>query len=719
MRGTVEMDIMLLIQTLLPAMMAGIIVLVQNRELDRRVPCWARQLGIGLIFGLVAIFATETGPHVVDGGVINVRDAAPLVAGLVFGSPAGTVAGVVGGIERWVSVAWGAGATTRLACSLSTVIAGIAAGLLRTFVFSGRRPAFGFALGIGVTTEVLHMLLILLTNLGNLALAFEYVEECSTWMIALNGLATGLAFAGQSFLNRDPAYTRPPSLINDLGARLLLIIFIAFVCVMLFTIRVTYEFSHGWSSGSDVARVMLYLMVFMEIIVNTALFIILFQLLRHRVVDNLKKVEDALAKITAGKLDTRVSVDSHREFVVLSRDINETVDALRGYIDEAERRYDRDLALARQIQLSSLPNVFPPYPERRDFDLYACMDTAREVGGDFYDFFMLDNHTLVFLVADVSGKGVPAALFMMKAKTELHTLMESGLDVDEAMTEANRRLCEDNESGMFVTVWLGRLDLACGRLCYANAGHNPPLIAHVDGRFEYFKEAKPNLFLAGMDGVRYRKNVTDVEPGDKLFLYTDGITEAVDTVQSMYGEERLRSLLCGMSDFGPRAACEAVREDVAAFAGGAEQSDDITMLAVSVEALRGRDRVVTRADMDSVAIVADFFAARVPRLGADARVAGRIRVCVDEAYSNICRYSGATRAVVDVVRKGGSLIVEFGDNGAAFDPTGTAEPDCTLSVEERPVGGLGIHLIRSMAENVEYSRVDGTNILVLTFVLQE
>ncbi len=562
------------------------------------------------------------------------------------------------------------------------------------------------------------MLLILLTNMGNLALAFEYVEECSTWMIALNGLATGLAFAGQSFLNRDPAYTRPPSLINDLGARLLLIIFIAFVCVMLFTIRVTYEFSHGWSSGADVARVMLYLMVFMEIIVNTALFIILFQLLRHRVVDNLKKVEDALAKITAGKLDTRVSVDSHREFVVLSRDINETVDALHGYIDEAEGRYDRDLALARQIQLSSLPSVFPPYPERRDFDLYACMDTAREVGGDFYDFFMLNNHTLVFLVADVSGKGVPAALFMMKAKTELHTLMESGLDVDEAMTEANRRLCEDNESGMFVTVWLGRLDLASGRLSYANAGHNPPLLAHGDGTFEYFKEAKPNLFLAGMDGIRYRKNVTDVEPGDKLFLYTDGVTEAVDAAQSMYGEERLRGLLCGMSDFGPRAACEAVREDVAAFAGGAEQSDDITMLAVSVEALRGRDHVVTQADMDSVAIVGDFFAARLPRLGADARVAGRVQVCVDEAYSNICRYSKATRAVVDVVRKGGDLVVEFGDNGVAFDPTRMAEPDCTLPVAERPVGGLGIHLIRSMVKYMEYSRVEGTNILILTFALE-
>ena len=704
-------------QTLLPPLLAGVITMAQRHELDNRVPVWARQLGIGALFGLVAIVATETGPHVVDGGVINVRDAAPLVAGLVFGSPAGAIAGLIGGVERWFAVSWGAGATTRLACSLSTVIAGVAAGLLRRFVFMDRRPAFGYALGIGVTTEVLHMLLILLTNLGHLALAFEYVEECSVFMIALNSLATGLACAGQSYLSHDQIHARPPALINDLGARLLIIIFIAFVSVMLFTIRVTHEFERGWSSGADVARVMLYLMVFMEVIVNTALFIILFQLIRRRVVDNLKKIEAALAKITAGELDTRVAVDSHREFVVLSRDINETVDALRVYIDDAERRMDRDLALARQIQLSSLPNVFPPYPERRDFDLYACMDTAREVGGDFYDFFMLNNHTLVFLIADVSGKGVPAALFMMKAKTEIHTLMESGMDVDEAMTEANRLLCEDNDLGMFVTAWLGRLDLAQGKLAYANAGHNPPLIAHAGGGFEYFKEAKPNLFLAGMEGVKYRKNVYEIEPGDKFFLYTDGVTEATDAEQRMYGEDRLRDLLRTMKGVGPRRACEAVRADVAAFANGAEQSDDITMLAVGIEALRARDHVVTQADMDSVEIVADFFEARLPRLGADARVAGHVQVCVDEIYSNICRYSGATRAVTDVVRKGADLIVEFGDNGVPFDPTRLPEPDTALPVAERQVGGLGIHMVRSMVKDMEYSRVDGTNILVLTFEL--
>ena len=706
---------MLLVQTLLPALLAGLITMVQGRGMDRRVPPWVRQLGIGVIFGLAAVFATETGPHVVDGGVVNVRDAAPLVAGLVFGSPAGAIAGVIGGAERWLGVAWGAGATTRLACSLSTVVAGVSAGLLRTFVFAGRRPAFGYALGIGATTEVLHMLLILLTNLGNLSLAFEYVEECSVWMIALNGIATGLAFLGRGYLAHGVVCERPPSLINDLGARLLAIICISFAAMMLFIVRVTHEFSAGWSNGADVARVMLYLMVFMEIVVSTALFIILFQLLRHRVVDNLKKIEDALAGIAAGRLDTRASVTSHREFAALSHDINETVDVLRSHIDEATHRYERELALARQIQLSSLPSVFPPYPERRDFDLYACMDAAREVGGDFYDFFMPNDRTLIFLIADVSGKGVPAALFMMKAKTEIRALVESGLEVDEAMTEANRRLCEDNESGMFVTAWLARLDLARGELVYANAGHNPPLIAHADGEFEYLRDAKPGLFLAGMEGVRYRKHSRGVLPGDRVFLYTDGVTEAMDPSGAMYGTERLRGRLCRMSGAGPRRACETVRADVEDFVDGAEQADDITMLAVDVRALCDEGRIVTRADMASIEIVAGFLDTRLSRLGVDRRMADRIKVCVDEAYSNICRYSGAKRAVVDVLAKGSELTVELGDDGVAFDPTSVPEPDTGMSIEERKVGGLGIHMLRTMTSGMEYSRVAATNMLILTF----
>lgn len=707
----------LALQTLLPALATGLLTLVQRRGLDRRTTSVAWQFVVGLVFGAIAVFATETGPHVVDGGVLNVRDAAPLVAGLAFGAPAGVIAGVIGGAERWFCVAWGGGMTTRVACSLSTVIAGVAAASLRKTVFDGKRPAFVLALGVGITTEVLHMLLVLVTNMGDLALAFAYVESCSAAMVALNGLACGLALTGQGRLRRETARVRPPYLANDLGVRIFAVILVAFVGMTAFTLSVTARLSEASFAGLDATYVMLYLMVFMEVIVTTALFIILFQLIRHRVVDNIKRIEGALAKIAAGKLDTRVDVTSHQEFSALSRDIDATVDVLRGCIDEAERRMEADLALAHEIQLSSLPSVFPPYPDRRDFDIYASMDAAREVGGDFYDFFMPDDHTLVFLVADVSGKGVPAALFMMKAKTELRSLIEGGLEIDAAMTEANTRLCRESGTEMFVTAWLGKLDLARGRLEYANAGHNPPLVRHAGGSCAFLRDERPDLFLAGLEGVRYRRHVYEVAPGDRLFLYTDGVTEARSAQGPFYGNDRLRELLSDSDAPTPRALCEEVRGDVAAFATGAEQSDDITMLAVDIRALTGDNRIVTRPASDSVELVRDFLSSRLPRLGADARTVGRVMVCMDEVYSNICKYSGAKRAIVDIARTGDGLVVGFADDGAPFDPTAAPEPDTSLPVEERPVGGLGIHLLRGMAKDMEYARTGETNVLTLTFTV--
>lgn len=176
-------------------------------------------------------------------------------------------------------------------------------------------------------------------------------------------------------------------------------------------------------------------------------------------------------------------------------------DTLKHYIAEAESRIDRELEFARQIQRSSLPSVFPPYPERTDFSIYASMEAAKEVGGDFYDFYLTDSTHLVFLVADVSGKGIPGALFMMRAKTLIKNLAESGRSIEEVFTTANRKLCENNEAEMFVTAWMGRLNLETGLLEYVNAGHNPPLLRHKGGTFEYLR-TKPNFILAGMDMTR-------------------------------------------------------------------------------------------------------------------------------------------------------------------------------------------------------------------------
>jgi len=317
----------------------------------------------------------------------------------------------------------------------------------------------------------------------------------------------------------------------------------------------------------------------MQIVIFSALFIMIFVLVKKLVVDNILKINGSLAAITDGKLDTVVDVRSHQEFAALSDDINSTVDTLKRYISDAEARIDAELAFAKAIQHSALPSVFPPYPNRKEFAIWACMDTAKEVGGDFYDFYFADEHTLAFLIADVSGKGIPAAMFMMTAKTLLKSYAESGMGVAEVLTQANSKLCENNETGMFVTVWMGYLNTRTGEVTYANAGHNPPFICHGDGSVEMVK-SRPGLVLAGMEGIRYRVNTVQLKPGDLLYLYTDGVTEATDAGNNLYGEVRLQAVLQQKNAGDVEAVCRLVKEDVDNFVGDAPQFDDITMLAL-------------------------------------------------------------------------------------------------------------------------------------------
>ena len=317
----------------------------------------------------------------------------------------------------------------------------------------------------------------------------------------------------------------------------------------------------------------------MQVVIFATLFIMIFILVKKLVVDNILKINGSLTAITEGHLDTVVDFRTHEEFAALSDDINSTVDTLKRYISDAEARIDAELAFAKAIQHSALPSVFPPYPNRKEFDIWACMHTAKEVGGDFYDFYFVDEQTLVFLIADVSGKGIPAAMFMMTAKTLLKSYAESGMDAAQVLTQANNKLCEGNDAGMFVTVWMGYLNTRTGEVTYANAGHNPPLVRHADGSVEFVR-SRPGLVLAGMEGIRYRANSIQLEPGDMLYLYTDGVTEATNADNNLYGENRLLAILEHHTNGDVHAVCENVKADVDAFVGEAPQFDDITMLSL-------------------------------------------------------------------------------------------------------------------------------------------
>lgn len=318
----------------------------------------------------------------------------------------------------------------------------------------------------------------------------------------------------------------------------------------------------------------------MQIVVFAALFVMIFILVKRLVVNNIYQINDSLSAITEGKLDTVVNVRSHVEFDELSNDINSTVDTLKRYIADAAARIDAELAFAKAIQHSALPSVFPPYPGRREFDIYAAMYTATEVGGDFYDFYFVDEDTLAFLIADVSGKGIPAAMFMMQSKTLLKSCAESGMSVEQVFTTANEKLCEGNDAEMFVTAWMGLMNVKTGQLTFANAGHNPPLLKRAGASFEYIK-SKAGFVLAGMEGIRYRKFELQLEPGDTIYLYTDGVTEATDINEKLYGEERLLNLLNSQNIASAQITCETVKADVDAFVGEAEQFDDITMLCLT------------------------------------------------------------------------------------------------------------------------------------------
>lgn len=248
-------------------------------------------------------------------------------------------------------------------------------------------------------------------------------------------------------------------------------------------------------------------------------------------------------------------------------------------ITAEKERIGAELNVATQIQADMLPRIFPAFPDRPEFDVYASMDPAKEVGGDFYDFFLVDSDHLAVVVADVSGKGVPAALFMVIAKTLIKNHAQNGERPGDVFTSTNMQLCEGNDAGLFVTAWMGVLELSTGAFVYVNAGHNPPLLKRADGDFEWLK-SRPGFVLAGMEGVRYRENRLTLSPKDRLFLYTDGVTEATNGALELFGEERLQEVLNRRWDLPVKTLLMQIKGCLDEFVGEAEQFDDITMLGL-------------------------------------------------------------------------------------------------------------------------------------------
>ena len=377
---------------------------------------------------------------------------------------------------------------------------------------------------------------------------------------------------------------------------------------------------------------------------------------------------------------------------------------------EASAR-QRDLMLAKNIQVSALPCIFPPFPSHREIDLYALFRTAKEVGGDFYDFFFVSPARLCLVIADVSDKGVPAALFMMKARSMIKSCVMTREKLEDAMSDANGMLCTNNVAGMFVTAWVGVFDLDSGELEFVTAGHNPPYILRKNGELESLK-VRPSLVLSAMEGVKYRVNRNRINPGETLFLYTDGVTEATSRSGELFGEKRLEECLCAVSG-DAEAKCRQIVQTVDGFAAGVPQSDDITVLAFSFKGSENGRSETFPANLEGLSSAAVFLETCLDEGKCSDKTKSAMMVALDEIASNIMHYSGAADFTLKVVFEDDLVRVVFSDSGKPYDPLEKEDPDVSLSAAERKIGGLGIFMVKRMMDEMHYVRDHEQNILTI------
>lgn len=373
-----------------------------------------------------------------------------------------------------------------------------------------------------------------------------------------------------------------------------------------------------------------------------------------------------------------------------------------------EQKNQSELEIAKDIQQSVLPT---DYPCNSVFEVYASMKPARHVGGDFYDFFFIGEEKFAVLIADVSGKGIPAALYMMTAKALIKNTAQSGTDISELFASVNNDLCGGNMSNMFVTAFLAVLDLKTGILEYVNAGHNPPFF--FDGKKYRMLEVKRNMVLGGIQDIAYTTEKLQMRKGERLFLYTDGVSEAQNEQGEFYGEDRLQQVL--QQDLqSPRHTISLVEDSVKAFVGSAEQSDDITMLELLYCGIE-KDILVVKAEITQIDNVLQTVEEDMTEKNVPMSEQTKVITACEEIFSNIAQYAyedgGLVRIRSTVVND--KYLLRFIDNGFAYNPLEKEEPNITDSVDERDIGGLGIFIVKKLMHEVNYERNDNQNILTI------
>ncbi|MDR3341438.1 MAG: SpoIIE family protein phosphatase [Treponema sp.] len=424
--------------------------------------------------------------------------------------------------------------------------------------------------------------------------------------------------------------------------------------------------------------------------------------------------------IGSGELNHQLVVKTGDEIEMLANTFNQMIEDIK-HITAEKERIGVELNVATKIQASMLPSIFPPFPDREEFDIYAEMHPAKEVGGDFYDFFLIGEKTLAVVIADVSGKGVPAALFMVIVKTLIKNQAQMGKSLDEIFYSVNNQLCENNDASMFVTTFMGLFEIDTGKFSYVNGGHNPPVIRQEDGEFTWLK-TKPGLVLATMENMKYMVMETTLKEKDILFLYTDGVNEAMNTQEEFFGNQRILDVLNadGLKNSTIHDYINAMLDAIKVFANGAEQADDITMLMLQCRSymtmITFDKELRLSASIDELDTLLEWIGDILEQGHCTMKVCNQVAVVVEELFVNIAWYAyrGQPGEVLIRVAVGESqLVMQFEDSGVTFNPLEHSLPDIKVGIEERKIGGLGIYMTRKMMDKIIYARTNDRNQLTL------
>lgn len=444
--------------------------------------------------------------------------------------------------------------------------------------------------------------------------------------------------------------------------------------------------------------------------------ILLYLSLNRYVMKPINKLINIANKIGRGE-DVKIKVEKPEEFAKLASTFDKMTTDIKT-ITKEQAKINSELSIAKAIQASSLPSEFPPFPDRKEFDIFASMEAAKEVGGDFYDFFFINKNKFMFLIADVSGKGVPAALFMMTVKTLINNHSQTGSSAEGLIEVINKKICQTNKQGFFVTMLAGIVDTQTGKTNIINCGHNLPLIRRQNGAYEYM-QLSANVPLGIFEDAEFEIYETVLNPDDIIFTYTDGVTEATNETGELFGDDRLFDCINNIKKTSPQEIASEIKNTIKEYTASTPQSDDITMLIFKYNGCQNSVNTFKElAIRENYNKFYNWIHETCNKWELDKDLTNKLDMCAEEIFANVTFYAYPEKhgyIEAELSKFENKIILRITDEGKGYNPLEKPDPDINLPPEERPLGGLGIFMIKEMSDDISYKRENNKNILTLIF----